>query len=202
MATMQTILRQRKEKASELLKRIKKLENVNGIGKLHRKIDAENDFLLSLEELELDEKALDHHLSSSNLSYLEAVLTTSENSGNVRDIMKRFVYSSREDIVSEVIVDVIGDNGKLWLKGFARNPYAIHRIWDGLGQYGDKDVCKLASEFQAAAEQNVVDFTVPKVVFLFAAGVTKSVADDLENMAIQVRKNILNQLLMCFKRTF
>ena len=186
MANMQNVLRQRKEKASELLERIEKLKSVNGIGKLHRKIDAENDFLLSLEKLAWDDKGLDHHLSSSNLSYLEAVLTTSENSRNSRDIMKRFVYSSSEGTFSEVIVDVIGNNGNLWVKVFARNPYAIHRIWDGLGQYGDRDVCMLANEFQAAAEQNIVDFKIPKVVFLFAAGVTKSVADALDNMAVQV----------------
>ena len=184
MPSSQEILLQRKAKASELLQRIEKLSHLNGIRKLKIRVIAENDFLLSLERNCF--QASESHLKSSNLSFLEAILTTGEYSKNVMNFLKRFFYSWGDNQTAEVMVDVVAQGGKLWFKCFARNPYALHRIWEGSGQHGEKDVCKLACEYQNAAKQNVVDFVLPKIVFLFAAGVTKSVVEDLEKMDIRV----------------
>ena len=185
MQEAKSLLNQRRVKASDLLQRIKNLHHVHGIEKLQKRTIAENKFLLSLEDV-LTETALENHLKSSNLSYLEAVLTIIEYSKSVKNVLKKFTYSSEENRTSDIIVDVVGYDGKLWLKALARNPYALHQIWKGAGQYGAKDVCKLAWEYQIAAKQNCVDFMIPKIAFLFASGITKSVAKDLEDMNIKV----------------
>lgn len=180
------LLHQRQSKAEDLLQRIGKQMHVNGMRKLQKKVVAESHFLASLKEKRCDELSLQDHLKSSNLAHLEAILTCAEHLKSVTSVLKKFSYSSGESMTSEVVVDVEGQDGKLWIKVFARNPLALHRIWEGLGQYGDKDVCKLAKEYQNAAIENVIDFLNPKIAFLFACGVTNSVAEDLEQMDIKV----------------
>lgn len=192
MPEVHDLLRQRKAKAKDLLLRAEKLNKVTGIGKLLKKISAESEFLISLEKRQLDEASIEKHLVSSNLTHLEAILTCAEYAIDVSSVLKKFSYSIDENLISEISVDVEGYNGKLWLKVFARNPFALHRMWEGSGQYGDKDVCKVATEYLNAAKENLIDFASPKTAFLFVSGVTHSVADDLKRMGVKVVGEIIN----------
>ena len=189
------VLFQRAAVAEQLIERVKGLVEVNGHSKLMRRVAAERDFLNSLEMKWMEDTALaviENQLKSSNLLHLEAIVTTAEEVIDVKSILKRFSYPISTDLAADVVVDVEGYNGKVWFKVFARNPYALHRVWEGLGQYGDRDVCAIANEYQNAANANAIDFVPPKVIFIFANCVTKSVADDLESMAILVLSEVVD----------
>eukprot|EP00112_Aurelia_sp_Birch-Aquarium-sp1_P014882 Seg3245.2 transcript_id=Seg3245.2/GoldUCD/mRNA.D3Y31 product="UPF0415 protein C7orf25-like" protein_id=Seg3245.2/GoldUCD/D3Y31 len=188
------MLSQRTQKADQLIERVNSLGEVNGYAKLLRRVAAERDFLKSLEKKLREDTAvatIENQLKSSNLVHLETILTTAEGALDVKSILKRFSYPSSNDLTGDVVVDVEGYHGKIWFKVFARNPYALHSVWEGLGQYGDRDVCAIAREYQNAANANAIDFVPPKVVFMFGSGVTKSVADDLESMDILVLGEII-----------
>ena len=185
---MEDLLEQRKLKAKKLVFRAEILKNVEGKAKLQKKIVAEQEFLNSLEKRlkDDDNQSLENNLRSSNLAHLEALLTTAEAASNLDSILKKIPYQINDQIIGELVVDVESQHGKCWFKVFARNPNSLHRIWEGLGQYGDKDVCKVALDYKKAASQHLIHFCQPKIVFLFACGVTKSVAKDLEEMGIYV----------------
>ena len=186
------LLHERKTKAEELLSRVKLLHEIKGHAKLLRKIVAEKDFLSNLEKKSCGNEFLENHLKSSNLNHLEAIVITAEKAKNVYSILKKVSFSQNENFSTEIVVDVEADNGKHWFKVFARNPGALHRVWEGLGQFGDKDVCSLAANYQKAAKQNLVDFKEPSVVFLFACGVTQSVAKDLRDQGVKVIGQIIS----------
>eukprot|EP00794_Sanderia_malayensis_P005226 gene5226-5883_t len=184
---------ERKEKAEDLISRTASLKGeIDGKAKLMRKLVAENDFLNSLDKKGCGRQILEGHLKSSNLTHLESILTTAETATNVVSILKKVPYKLENEAKVDIVVDVESNSGKFWFKVFARNPYALHSVWQGLGQFGDKDVCSLASNYQKAAMQNLVEFRQPIIIFLFAGGVTESVAEDLKLMNIKVIGNIIS----------
>lgn len=166
------------DEAQDLYKRSKLLQIVPGSCKLKRKIHSELKCLLKLGK-GLSKDSLDNHLKSTNLTNLRAVIKAIENSPDVISILQTFFYES--DYGEEnVIVDAVVTGGYKWIKIISRKPLAVHNIMKGEGNYGDKDMVTLASEYLLAADQNPIHFEPPDICFVFPRGITQSVYDSLK----------------------
>jgi len=169
--------------AEDLLIRTSSLDHISGTSKLHRKIKAELKCLENFKKKKSSE-ALENHLKSTNLTNLCAILQAIENSPDVVDVLKSFDYEQIE-ILDNLVVDVVILQGYKWLKVIARKPLAVHRIWAGEGQHGDKDIMAMADEYLLAAKQNPVNYEPPSVCFLFPRGVTQSVHKSLKMSGVE-----------------
>ena len=104
-------------------------------------------------------------------------------------------------------VDIVCDNGYTWVKVIARNAQSLHLIWAGIilfnilrfqailnflfsgeGQYGEKNINHSIDEYVKFAQTNAHNYKTPKLLFYFAGGVTKELADYMKtrNVAIIV----------------
>ena len=162
------------------------LNTVKGYEKLLRKLRSELNFLKGLKLNSAPLTSLQNHLKSSNLTYLEAVLNNVECQNNIVGIFKKFCYINSDDEDAEVVMDIEAENGRLWVKVVARNPLALHRVWSGQGQYGEKNSCTLALECIEAAKQNLCNYEQPMIAFSFANGVTFSMAKEMRENSIIV----------------
>lgn len=163
-------------------------KSVHGASKLTKKIRAELKFLNELKEGHIPVKAC--HLNSTNLSHLGAVLDVAEDF-DIIAVLKPFSWYKSEnvDISSVIIVDIVISQG--WIKVIARNPIALHRTWEGEGNFGDKSIDKQAKEYISASQQNTINYSVPKVTFIFTQGITEKLAECLLDAGVIVKGNIL-----------
>jgi len=90
-----------------------------------------------------------------------------------------------------VRVDVVGSNGRLWVKAVARKAAAQYAVWKGDGQYGEKNLAEIGEQYVLAAKQHPVDFRAPTVVFSFSDGVPSCIARKLHEMNIYVEGEIV-----------
>ncbi|XP_065188809.1 UPF0415 protein C7orf25 homolog [Sycon ciliatum] len=90
--------------------------------------------------------------------------------------------------VDSVVADVIVEGGRAWIKVVARNPLSLHRTCQGgsRGHRNHKSVLVQAQDMLSAAQQNPKDYSAPRVVILFAKGVTKPVKDELQKLGVTV----------------
>ena len=88
-------------------------------------------------------------------------------------------------------VDVVADNGHLWIKVIARNATALHITWTGQGQFGERNLIHAACDYLRTAQCNPVDFEVPKIAFYFANGVPAGLANELIEMGVLVDGDIV-----------
>ncbi|XP_030016281.1 UPF0415 protein C7orf25 homolog [Sphaeramia orbicularis] len=190
MATMQVTLSERIATAHSLLQRAEQLNRgVEGHGKLCAKLRAELRFLQRVESGELIVK--ESHLHSTNLTHLSAIVESAENLEGVVALLHVFTY---RDVVGNrctLVVDVVGNNGHTWVKAVGRKAEALHNIWQGRGQYGDKSIVRQAEDFLLAARQTPVEYTEPRVVFAFYNGVSRPMADTLHHMGVSIRGDIV-----------
>ncbi|KAJ7394633.1 hypothetical protein OS493_000452 [Desmophyllum pertusum] len=179
-------LSQRIEKANELLKICDTLDKaIEGLPKLRRKILAELKFLTSLTSSEL---TLKHsHIKSTNLLFLEAVLLTVEDESDVTAVFKPFCFLGPNSTKLNCTVDIVASSGCCWIKVTARNASALHRTWQGQGDFGDKDIVYQAEELQEASKQHLVNYSTPLVMLSCLNGITESLAKALENTGIYVK---------------
>ena len=164
--------------ADDLLNRCKSLNQVIGASKLERKLNAELKGLVNLKNVKVKE-TLENHLISTNITNLRAVVKAIENSPDVVSIMQSFSYESDSGVINDLVVDAVVTGGYKWIKIIARKPLAVHRIWKGEGNFGDKDPVALSKEFVLAAEQNPIHYESPSICFVFPRGITKSVHESL-----------------------
>ena len=163
--------------SEDLLKRARKLRHLSGASKLERKINSELKCLMKFKKQ--PPHSLENHLKSTNLTNLRAVLRAIENSPNVVCILKTFYYEL-DDVGDQLVVDAVVTGGYKWIKVVARKPLAIHRIFIGEGQYGDKDIVRIARDYIAASDQNPINYEAPSICFLFPRGLTQTVYDALK----------------------
>ncbi|XP_031555485.1 UPF0415 protein C7orf25 homolog [Actinia tenebrosa] len=180
--------------AAFLLQRSEKLNPcIEGLHKLTRKIKAELKFLESLQTKQVPIKA--SHIQSTNLTHLQGVVKATEQSNGVVAVLRTFNFSPSKDSEQQVntscIVDVIANNGSNWIKVIARNPKSLHKIWEGQGQFGDKDLFDQAKVFVECSKDHPVHFQNPVVTFLFCNGVTESLAKCLIELGIDVQGDVL-----------
>lgn len=79
------------------------------------------------------------HVQCTNLSHLNGIIQAVEQTDRVTSVLSVFHHhSASDDGVEEsiaCIVDVVGNGGLIWTKVIARNPQALHRIWQGDGRF-------------------------------------------------------------------
>ncbi|XP_005104830.2 UPF0415 protein C7orf25 homolog [Aplysia californica] len=97
--------------------------------------------------------------------------------------MKRFAMEERPE---GVLVDVVAGGGYMWVKVIARKAEALHCVWAGQGQFGERDLTVQAGEYLQCAHSHPHNFTTPQVHFAFYNNVTEPMAEALTDMGVTV----------------
>ncbi|KAM9789805.1 UPF0415 protein C7orf25 homolog [Neosynchiropus ocellatus] len=183
-------LRERVRCAQQLLQRAEQLSSgVEGGGKLCGKLRSELRFLRRVEAGQLQIK--ESHLHSTNLTHLTAIVETAESLEGVVSLLHVFTYQDDGGDKKTLVVDVVANEGHTWVKAVGRKAEALHNIWQGRGQYGDKSIIRQAEDFLQASRQQPVQYLHPHVVFAFYNGVSSPMADRLKDMGVSVRGDIV-----------
>lgn len=180
--------------AKELLERVdqlcsKQTRDVEGRAKLCSKLRAELKFLQKVEAGKVQIK--ESHLQSTNLTHLKAIVESAESLEGVVSVLHVFAYEGPDGQKQTLVVDVVANSGHTWVKAIGRKAEALHNIWQGRGQYGDKSVVCQAEDFLEASRQQPVQYSNPHIIFAFYNGVSSPMADRLREMGISVRGDIV-----------
>ncbi|KAM7399926.1 hypothetical protein PAMA_004555 [Pampus argenteus] len=187
--SLQAMLQERISCAQALLQRAELLGQVEGRGKLCGKLRAELRFLRRVEDSELQVK--ESHLHSTNLTHLTAIMETAESLEGVVALLHVFTYQDTAGLRQTLAVDVVANGGHTWVKAVGRKAEALHNIWQGRGQYGDKSIIRQAEEFLRASRQQPVQYRHPHIVFAFYNSVSSPMAARLNHMGVSVRGDIV-----------
>lgn len=188
--SLQVTLQQRISSAQALLQRAEQLcKGVEGHQKLCGKLRAELRFLRRVEAGELQVK--ESHLHSTNLTHLTAIVESAESLEGVVALLHVFTYQDANSCRQNLVVDVVANGGHTWVKAVGRKAEALHNIWLGRGQYGDKSIISQAEDFLQASSQQPVQYRHPHIVFAFYNGVSCPMANRLRDMGISVRGDIV-----------
>ncbi|XP_051552727.1 UPF0415 protein C7orf25 homolog [Myxocyprinus asiaticus] len=193
MATY-SMLQDRIRVAKELLERVNKIcsrqgRDIEGRAKLCSKLRAELKFLQKVEAGMVVIK--ESHLQSTNLTHLRAIVESAENLENVVSVLHVFAYEGPDGQKQTLVVDVVANGGHTWVKAIGRKAEALHNIWQGRGQYGDKSVIRQAEDYFEASQQQPVQYSNPHIIFAFYNGVSSPMADKLKEIGISVRGDIV-----------
>ncbi|XP_059915098.1 UPF0415 protein C7orf25 homolog [Gadus macrocephalus] len=194
---MQSMLQERIVIAQELLGRVEQLcqrqsQPVEGRAKLCSKLRAELKFLTKVKSGAVQVK--ESHLHSTNLTHLRAIVETAESLEEVVSLLHVFGYEDDEDSgggKQSLVVDVVANGGHTWVKAVGRKAEALHNIWQGRGQYGDRSIVSQAEEFVRASGQQPIQYSKPHIIFAFYNGVSSPMADLLREMGVSVRGDIV-----------
>ena len=172
--------------ANELLHHLKCFERrIDGIDKLERRIKREMHSLNSASAT-ASGRSSRHQLRSSNLAHFKAIINVlKENARNAVAVLKK-VDSLTIDLAIRAPNDAL-----TWIKVSARNPKALHESAKGETNFGKKSIFEHAKEMLKCAERNPALFRPPNVVFVFAMGVFKPMADVLQGLGVQVEGDII-----------
>ncbi|XP_005287358.1 UPF0415 protein C7orf25 homolog isoform X1 [Chrysemys picta bellii] len=192
--SVQSLLCERIAVAKELMKRAEALSRsqkggIEGGAKLCSKLKAELKFLHRVEAGKVAIK--ESHLQSTNLTHLRAIIESAENLEEVVSVLHVFAY---EDCFGEkqmLVVDVVANGGHTWVKAIGRKAEALHNIWLGRGQYGDKSIIEQAEDFLQASRQQPVQYSNPHIIFAFYNSVSSPMAERLKEMGISVRGDVV-----------
>ncbi|XP_062898487.1 UPF0415 protein C7orf25 homolog [Mobula hypostoma] len=192
--SLQKVLSERITEARELLERAEALSRsraggVQGGPKLCSKLKAELKFLRKVEMGKVSVK--ESHLQSTNLTHLKAVIESAESLEDVVSLLRVFNYQEHSGGKQSVMVDVVANGGLTWVKAIGRKAEALHSIWVGRGQYGDKSIVEQAEDYLEASRQQLVQYSNPHVVFAFYNGISSPMAEKLKEMGLSVRGDIV-----------
>ncbi|XP_077347813.1 UPF0415 protein C7orf25 homolog isoform X2 [Lithobates pipiens] len=180
--------------AKELIKRAEALSKsraggVEGGAKLCSKLRAELKFL---QKVEVGKVAIkESHLKSTNLTHLQAILDSAESLEDVVSVLHVFSYKDQFGEKQTIVVDVVANDGHTWVKAVGRKAEALHNIWLGRGQYGDKSIIEQAEDYLQASHQQPVQYSSPHIIFAFYNGISCPMAEKLKQMGISVRGDIV-----------
>ncbi|XP_063318689.1 UPF0415 protein C7orf25 homolog [Pelmatolapia mariae] len=188
--SLQAVLQQRISSAQQLLQRAETLcLGVEGHQKLCGKLRAELRFLRRVEAGEVHVK--ESHLHSTNLTHLTAIVDSAQSLDDITALLHVFTYQDSAGRRRTLVVDVVANGGHTWVKAVGRKAEALHNIWQGRGQYGDKSIIRQAEDFLQASRQQPVHYCHPHVIFAFYNGVSSPMADHLRDMGVSVRGDIV-----------
>ncbi|XP_044150178.1 UPF0415 protein C7orf25 homolog isoform X1 [Bufo gargarizans] len=192
--SVDSMLCDRIEIGKELIKRAEVLSRsraggVEGGAKLCSKLRAELKFLQKVEAGKVAIK--ESHLKSTNLTHLQAIIESAESLEDVVSVLHVFSYNDQFGEKQTLVVDVVANGGHTWIKAIGRKAEALHNIWIGRGQYGDKSVIEQAEDYLQASRQQPVQFSSPHIIFAFYNSVSKPMAEKLKEMGISVRGDIV-----------
>ncbi|XP_062578859.1 UPF0415 protein C7orf25 homolog [Saccostrea cucullata] len=159
----------------------KKLGHIKGANKLQRMCKSELKYLQSLRKIPT--QLCGNHLKSSNLSHFAGCLHTAYNAPGVVQILCPFSMDGRTE---NLVVDVVANQGHTWVKVIARKAQALHLIWAGRGQFGERDLVRQARDYLRCAVHHPVNFQKPKIHFAFYNQVTIPMAACLEKLGVSV----------------
>lgn len=179
----------------ELLDRLANngLKKVQGLAKLEKKVRQEVKFLEKFQEEENFGKLKKEHISCSNLVHLASIIGQIFQVENPSALMQPFnLWNKEGNVTKKVVVDIVSDKGRTWVKVVARNPRALDLNSLGGNQFGQKSIIDQVKEFVLCASQNQVMFAAPTVRFVFANGVTSSLRDKIVRRGATVGGEIVN----------
>ncbi|XP_011494815.1 PREDICTED: UPF0415 protein C7orf25 homolog isoform X2 [Ceratosolen solmsi marchali] len=157
-----------------IIEELKLVEKVEGVDKLIRKIRQEIKFL---KKVRFTGNVKNEHLQSTNLIHLNAIVKRLLSANTPVHVLKPFKYLN-----SKLEVDIVCDNGSSWVKVIARNAKALTLISDGNAEYGQKSVFDQADSYIKCAKNHPYMYKHPNIIFHFACGIEKPLADKLEGM--------------------
>ncbi|CAL1533495.1 unnamed protein product [Lymnaea stagnalis] len=123
------------------------------------------------------------HIKSSNLSHFASLVHAAERLPGVVRVLQPFSLPSRAD---SLVVDIVAGNGHIWVKVIARKAQALHLVWAGKGQFGERDLVSQAEEYLECVKRHPHEFKTPQVVFAFYNQVTEAMSEALEDMGMVV----------------
>ncbi|OQR68365.1 UPF0415 protein C7orf25-like [Tropilaelaps mercedesae] len=163
--------------AQQVLARCEKLPLTPGTGKLRRKVQAEIRFYNQC----LKGQVKKENLAGNNLPYLSSLVECALRVPGFQDVMKPFTFPSsdleNEDAVADaewldrpdrIMVDVVADGGRSWVKVVARNPDALLASMMGDGEYGRRTLLHQIRDMVACARFHLHLYAPPEVKVLFA----------------------------------
>lgn len=170
--------------ANILLDKISDLDKngVKGASKLRKRIKAEINFLNK--GLKKGSELKEDHVLCSNLGQLGALYDVASQASQVVGVLQNFSNGQLEE---KVVVDVVAESGKQWIKVILRCPKALHLLYVMGGRKGVKPLDEVAEDFLVMADHHPVFYSVPQVVFWFFSGVSESLASDLEELGVMVK---------------
>ncbi|KAJ8984902.1 hypothetical protein NQ317_002742 [Molorchus minor] len=169
-----------------LLKSLEEFECIEGSCKLRRKINQEIKFLKNVHKKRLLKK---EYLQCSNLTHFCAVVNTLKSTHTCVSVNKVFMLGDRK-----ITVDIVSDGGLTWTKVIARNPISLSQICLGNASYGVRSIIDQAEEFMQCAKLYPCLFQTPKIIFIFANGISNTIATKLEHCGIIVQGTKLSEL--------
>jgi len=150
------------------------LKKVQGISKLEKKVRQEVKFLEKFKDSKRFQKLKKEHINCSNLVHLESFISQIFLVKNPTAVLHPFNLCKDGAIQKKVVVDIVCEEGRVWVKVVARNPKALDLNSQGGNQFGQRSIIDQVKEFVTCASQNEVLFKPPVVRFIFANGVTNS----------------------------
>ncbi|WAQ93916.1 CG025-like protein [Mya arenaria] len=121
------------------------------------------------------------HLRSSNINHYVGVIHTARVLPQVTHILHAFTCPGRTEPLH---VDVVACEGNVWVKVVARKAQALHLIFNGQGQFGEKDIVSQAADYVSCSRVHPVNFVEPKILFAFYGGVTRIIAEELHRLGV------------------
>ena len=103
-------------------------------------------------------------------------------------VMRPFKYEDN----TRLEVDIVCDSGASWVKVIARNARALTLISLGNGEYGQKSVLDQAETYIKCASFHPYRYKAPEIIFHFACGVEKPLADRLQKLGVGVEGAIVD----------
>ncbi|XP_076460529.1 uncharacterized protein LOC143293511 [Babylonia areolata] len=177
--------------ASELQACCRRMTKVKGAQKLERRIRTEMKFFQTLSSK--DEATQSAQLQSSNLSHFAALVHAATHLPGVTRLMRPFPAPDgrRGHGHNSLEVDVVALHGRAWVKVVARKGQALHLVWAGQGQFGERDMVQQLRVYQEVAAHHPVLFTTPTLHVAFYNGVTGPMASALTQLGVRVWGRVL-----------
>ncbi|XP_039749935.1 UPF0415 protein C7orf25 homolog [Pararge aegeria] len=166
-----------------LIEQLLDKQDLDGVLKLQRKIRQETDFLKRIQK---SGKVKIEQLSCSNLRHLGAIVDCVVRPG-VLSVCKVFHINDE----SKLLVDIVSDEGKTWIKVIARNPKSLSALSYGKASYGARSILDQADDYLECARLYPCMYQSPKVVFEFVSGIEESLANKLKGKGVFVKGEVL-----------
>jgi len=192
---LRTVLRERIQSGQALLNDLShnSIKKVNGLPKLEKKVRQEVKFLEKFDQDQSLSGLKKEHIQCSNLIHLHSIIKHIFRVENPVSVMQPFnLYHKDGSLKKKMNVDIVCDGGFSWVKVVARNPRALQLNSQGGNQYGQRNINDQVKEFVRCSQQNQIMFKNPKVLFVFASGVTRALANSITKKGAEVVGEIVD----------
>ncbi|XP_045766089.1 UPF0415 protein C7orf25 homolog isoform X1 [Maniola jurtina] len=171
------------QNGESLIEQLLDKQELEGALKLKKKIHQETEFLKRIQK---SGKVKIEQLSCSNLRHLGAIVDCAVRPG-VLSVCKAFHINDE----SKLLVDIVSDEGRTWIKVIARNPKSLSALSSGKASYGARSILDQADDYLECAKLYPCMYQSPKVVFEFVSGIEESLANKLKAKGVFVKGEVL-----------